>query len=141
MPVDASYMKELNQWFTKKLDMAPFWLVAEEAKSKCSRTWLRSVGLHLVKFVFYILGMYQCPCKIVRLYTVRGTYLSHLDEYIEDEYTVLCIYLSVDLPRLGRSYMIFGVWQLVNFIEALHERPLLFAALIFCNMRALPHPR
>ncbi|KAL6978882.1 AUGMIN subunit 3 [Sarracenia purpurea var. burkii] len=34
--VDASCMKELNQWFVKQLDTGPYRLVAEEGKAKCS---------------------------------------------------------------------------------------------------------
>ncbi|KAK2971392.1 hypothetical protein RJ640_025342 [Escallonia rubra] len=47
--VDASCLKELNQWFTKQLDTGPYRLVAEEGKSKCSWVNLDDVSNILVR--------------------------------------------------------------------------------------------
>ncbi|KAJ8527165.1 hypothetical protein K7X08_029642 [Anisodus acutangulus] len=47
--VDASCVKELNQWFTKHLDTGPYRLVAEEGKSKCSRVSLNDISNVLLR--------------------------------------------------------------------------------------------
>ncbi|CAI9770667.1 unnamed protein product [Fraxinus pennsylvanica] len=47
--VDASCMKELNQWFVKQLDTGPYRLVAEEGKSKCSWVSLNETSNVLVR--------------------------------------------------------------------------------------------
>ncbi|XVE72673.1 hypothetical protein DITRI_Ditri11bG0057600 [Diplodiscus trichospermus] len=46
---DSSCLKELNQWFAKKLDTVPFRLVAEEGKSKCSWVSLNDVSNSVVR--------------------------------------------------------------------------------------------
>ncbi|CAN4098611.1 unnamed protein product [Withania somnifera] len=47
--VDASCVKELNQWFTKHLDTGPYRLVAEEGKSKCSWVSLNDISNVLLR--------------------------------------------------------------------------------------------
>ncbi|XP_047270161.1 AUGMIN subunit 3 isoform X2 [Capsicum annuum] len=47
--VDASCLKELNQWFTKHLDTGPYRLVAEEGKSKCSWVSLNDISNVLLR--------------------------------------------------------------------------------------------
>ncbi|XP_017249648.1 AUGMIN subunit 3 isoform X2 [Daucus carota subsp. sativus] len=47
--VDASYMGDLNEWFSKKLDTGPFRLVAEEGKSECSWVSLDDISDTLIQ--------------------------------------------------------------------------------------------
>ncbi|GFZ13352.1 HAUS augmin-like complex subunit [Actinidia rufa] len=47
--VDASCVKELNQWFVKQLDTGPYRLVAEEGKAKCSWVSLDDISNILVR--------------------------------------------------------------------------------------------
>ncbi|KAK1354017.1 AUGMIN subunit 3 [Heracleum sosnowskyi] len=70
--VDASYMKELNQWFTKKLDTGPFRLVAEEGKSKCSRVSLDDISNILVQADLEK-SHHQRVSELQRLRSIFGT--------------------------------------------------------------------
>ncbi|KAL8087679.1 AUGMIN subunit 3 isoform X4 [Apium graveolens] len=69
--VDASYTKELNQWFTKKLDTGPFRLVAEEGKSKCSRVSLDDISNILVQDLEK--SHHQRVSELQRLRSIFGT--------------------------------------------------------------------
>lgn len=69
--VDASFMKELNQWFTKKLDTGPFRLVAEEGKSKCSWVSLDDISNILVRDLEK--SHHQRVSELQRLRSIFGT--------------------------------------------------------------------
>ncbi|KAK1398083.1 AUGMIN subunit 3 [Heracleum sosnowskyi] len=69
---DASYMKELNQWFTKKLDTGPFRLVAEEGKSKCSWASLDDISNILVQADLEK-SHHQRVSELQRLRSIFGT--------------------------------------------------------------------
>ncbi|KAK4492167.1 hypothetical protein RD792_002965 [Penstemon davidsonii] len=79
--VDASCMKELNQWFSSQLDTGPYRLVAEEGKSKCSWVSLNEISDVLCLSDFScLIGMpdsentqHQRLSELQRLRSVFGT--------------------------------------------------------------------
>ncbi|KAK3002183.1 hypothetical protein RJ639_021932, partial [Escallonia herrerae] len=70
--VDASCLKELNQWFTKQLDTGPYRLVAEEGKSKCSWVNLDDVSNILVRADLEK-SHHQRVSELQRLRSIFGT--------------------------------------------------------------------
>lgn len=69
--VDASCMKELNQWFVKQLDTGPYRLVAEEGKSKCSWVSLDDISNTLVRDLEK--SHHQRVSELQRLRSIFGT--------------------------------------------------------------------
>lgn len=69
--VDASCMKELNQWFEKQLDTGPYRLVAEEGKSKCSWVSLDEISNVLVRDLEK--SHHQRVSELQRLRSIFGT--------------------------------------------------------------------
>ncbi|KAI5679897.1 hypothetical protein M9H77_01124 [Catharanthus roseus] len=69
--VDASCMKELNQWFDKQLDTGPYRLVAEEGKSKCSWVSLDEISNVLVRDPEK--SQHQRVSELQRLRSIFGT--------------------------------------------------------------------
>lgn len=69
--VDASCMKELNQWFVKQLDTGPYRLVAEEGKSKCSWVNLDDTSNNLVRDLEK--SHHQRVSELQRLRSIFGT--------------------------------------------------------------------
>ncbi|KAL3531048.1 hypothetical protein ACH5RR_010370 [Cinchona calisaya] len=69
--VDASCMKELNQWFAKQLDTGPYRLVAEEGKSKCSWVSLDEISNVLVRDLEK--SHHQRVSELQRLRSIFGT--------------------------------------------------------------------
>ncbi|KAK3001866.1 hypothetical protein RJ639_022135 [Escallonia herrerae] len=70
--VDASCLKELNQWFTKQLDTGPYRSVAEEGKSKCSWVNLDDVSNILVQADLEK-SHHQRVSELQRLRSIFGT--------------------------------------------------------------------
>ncbi|KAM7496282.1 hypothetical protein LguiA_020696 [Lonicera macranthoides] len=70
--VDASCMKELNQWFVKQLDTGPYRLVAEEGKSKCSWVSLDDISNTLVRADIEK-SHHQRVSELQRLRSIFGT--------------------------------------------------------------------
>ncbi|KAH7848695.1 hypothetical protein Vadar_006284 [Vaccinium darrowii] len=70
--VDASCMKELNQWFVKQLDTGPYRLVAEEGKSKCSWVNLDDTSNNLVRADLEK-SHHQRVSELQRLRSIFGT--------------------------------------------------------------------
>ncbi|KAG5549206.1 hypothetical protein RHGRI_014537 [Rhododendron griersonianum] len=69
--VDASCMKELNQWFVKQLDTGPYRLVAEEGKAKCSWVNLDDMSNILVRDLEK--SHHQRVSELQRLRSIFGT--------------------------------------------------------------------
>nr|GMD25200.1 AUGMIN subunit 3 [Ipomoea batatas] len=69
--VDASCIKELNQWFTKHLDTGPYRLVAEEGKSKCSWVSLNDISNILLQDLEK--SHHQRVSELQRLRSIFGT--------------------------------------------------------------------
>ncbi|GMP90219.1 hypothetical protein CsSME_00041447 [Camellia sinensis var. sinensis] len=69
--VDASCMKELNQWFHKQLDTGPYRLVAEEGRAKCSWVSLDDVSNTLVRDLEK--SHHQRVSELQRLRSIFGT--------------------------------------------------------------------
>lgn len=67
---DSSCIKELNQWFSKKLDTGPFRLVAE-GKSKCSWVSLDDISNIIVQDVEK--SQHQRVSELQRLRSIFGT--------------------------------------------------------------------
>lgn len=70
--VDASCMKELNQWFHKQLDTGPYRLVAEEGRDKCSWVSLDDVSNTLVRADLEK-SHHQRVSELQRLRSIFGT--------------------------------------------------------------------
>ncbi|GMP90222.1 hypothetical protein CsSME_00041447 [Camellia sinensis var. sinensis] len=70
--VDASCMKELNQWFHKQLDTGPYRLVAEEGRAKCSWVSLDDVSNTLVRADLEK-SHHQRVSELQRLRSIFGT--------------------------------------------------------------------
>ncbi|CAI0426483.1 unnamed protein product [Linum tenue] len=68
---DSSYMREINQWFSKQLDTGPFRLVAEEGKSKCSWVSLDDVSNVIVRDIE--ISHQQRVSELQRLRSIFGT--------------------------------------------------------------------
>ncbi|CAN1141081.1 AUGMIN subunit 3 [Linum perenne] len=68
---DSSYMREINQWFSKQLDTGPFRLVAEEGKSKCSWVSLDDISNVIVRDVE--ISHNQRVSELQRLRSIFGT--------------------------------------------------------------------
>ncbi|KAA8550548.1 hypothetical protein F0562_002232 [Nyssa sinensis] len=68
---DASYIKELNQWFAKQLDTGPYRLVAEEGKAKCSWVSLDDISNTLVRDLEK--SHHQRVSELQRLRSIFGT--------------------------------------------------------------------
>ncbi|PSS14123.1 AUGMIN subunit like [Actinidia chinensis var. chinensis] len=69
--VDASCVKELNQWFVKQLDTGPYRLVAEEGKAKCSWVSLDDISNILVRDLEK--SHHQRVSELQRLRSIFGT--------------------------------------------------------------------
>ncbi|KAI8523329.1 hypothetical protein RHMOL_Rhmol13G0064800 [Rhododendron molle] len=69
--VDASCMKDLNQWFVKQLDTGPYRLVAEEGKAKCSWVNLDDMSNILVRDLEK--SHHQRVSELQRLRSIFGT--------------------------------------------------------------------
>ncbi|CAH9074239.1 unnamed protein product [Cuscuta epithymum] len=69
--VDASCIKELNQWFAKHLDTGPYRLVAEEGKSKCS--WVSLNDISNVLQLDLEKSHHQRVSELQRLRSIFGT--------------------------------------------------------------------
>ncbi|XP_052187743.1 AUGMIN subunit 3 [Diospyros lotus] len=69
--VDASCMKELNQWFAKQLDTGPYRLVVEEGKAKCSWVSLDDISNVLVRDIEK--SHHQRVSELQRLRSIFGT--------------------------------------------------------------------
>ncbi|KAH7855408.1 hypothetical protein Vadar_024505 [Vaccinium darrowii] len=69
--VDATCMKELNQWFVKQLDTGPYRLVAEEGKSKCLWVNLDDMSNILVRDLEK--SHHQRVSELQRLRSIFGT--------------------------------------------------------------------
>ncbi|XP_057474925.1 AUGMIN subunit 3-like [Actinidia eriantha] len=71
LTVDASCVKELNQWFVKQLDTGPYRLVAEEGKAKCSWVSLDDISNILVRDLEK--SHHQRVSELQRLRSIFGT--------------------------------------------------------------------
>ncbi|XP_058005915.1 AUGMIN subunit 3 isoform X3 [Hevea brasiliensis] len=68
---DSSFIKEINQWFSKQLDTGPFRLVAEEGKSKCPWVSLDDISNVLVRDLEK--SHHQRVSELQRLRSIFGT--------------------------------------------------------------------
>uniref|UniRef100_A0A5B6ZE24 Putative HAUS augmin-like complex subunit 3 n=1 Tax=Davidia involucrata TaxID=16924 RepID=A0A5B6ZE24_DAVIN len=69
--LDASCIKELNQWFARQLDTGPYRLVAEEGKAKCSWVSLDDISNTLVRDLEK--SHHQRVSELQRLRSIFGT--------------------------------------------------------------------